>query len=175
MDTPQVLILRLPGCDPKKCSALKLNRHGLVRLLQSPRQIRGRPIFLHPFTSKAFSPADRSQALTSGILVLDCSWKEALEKFQHRIRGEPRCLPYLVAANPVNYGQVGKLSSVEAIASALFILGFPDQAVQFLNLFKWGPHFLELNAEPLADYQHAANSSEVVQKQLEYMPSSTND
>lgn len=93
--------------------------------------------------------------------------------FQHRIRGEPRGLPYLIAANPVNYGRVGKLSSAEAAASALYILGFVEEAKRILNLFKWGPHFLKLNSEPLQDYQSAANSGEVVQKQLQYMPSKT--
>jgi pre-rRNA-processing protein TSR3 len=142
----------------------------LIRLYHNPRQIHGRPIVLNPFASQAFSPADLTKALKSGILVLDCSWNEAMELFQRKIRGEPRGLPYLVAANPVNYGQVGKLSSAEAAASALFILGFVNEAEKILNLFKWGPHFLELNREPLTDYQNATNSSEVVEKQRLYMP-----
>jgi pre-rRNA-processing protein TSR3 len=162
--------LRIPGCDPKKCSALKLSRHNLVRLFQSPRHIRGHPIVLNPFASKAFSPADLSLAQESGILVVDCSWNDAIELFQRKLRGKPRGLPYLVAANPVNYGKVGKLCSAEAAASALFILGFEEEALKLLNLFKWGPNFLELNKEPLNDYQSATNSSEVVQKQLQYMP-----
>ncbi len=175
LSAPLVLVLRIPGCDPKKCSALKLSRHKLVRLLHSPRQLRGRPIVLNPFAAQAFSPADLEQAQNSGVLVLDCSWNEAVEMFQRRIRGEPRGLPYLVAANPVNYGQVGKLCSAEAAASALFILGFVNEASKILNMFKWGPHFLELNAEPLHDYQSASNSSEVVQKQLLYMPSANDE
>ncbi|MFX1491023.1 MAG: DUF367 family protein [Promethearchaeota archaeon] len=170
MTVPQILVLRLPGCDPKKCSALKLARYGLVRLLRSPRQIRGRPIILNPFASRAFSADDRVQAEKKGILILDCSWKDATEKFQNRLRGEPRCLPYLVAANPVNYGKVGKLSTVEAAAAALFILGYPTDAESLLKLFKWGPHFLDLNADPLSDYQSAANSQEIVKRQRAYMP-----
>jgi len=175
VDPPRILVLRIPGCDPKKCSALKLGRYQLVRLLQNPRQLRGRPIILNPFAAKAFSPADLKQAQNAGILVLDCSWNEAQKMFQHGIRGEPRGLPYLIAANPINYGQVGKLSSAEAAASALFILGFVDEAKKILSLFKWGPHFLELNAEPLTDYQSATSSSEVIQKQLLYMPSKSED
>jgi pre-rRNA-processing protein TSR3 len=125
---------------------------------------------LNPFAPQAFSPADLKQAQKSGVLVLDCSWNEAVEMFQHRIRGEPRGLPYLIAANPVNYGRVGKLCSAEAAASALYILGFIEEAKKILDLFKWGPHFLELNSEPLQDYQKASNSSEVVEKQRLYMP-----
>lgn len=170
MKTPQILVLRIPGCDPKKCSALKLSRHNLVQLFKTPRQIRGRPIVLNPFASKAFSPADLALARRSGILILDCSWKDARELFERKLRGEPRGLPYLVAANPVNYGQVGKLCSAEAAASALFILGFEGEAKKLLSFFKWGPSFLELNREPLKDYQSATNSSEVVQKQLQFMP-----
>ncbi len=175
MERPHIIVLRIPSCDPKKCSALKLSRHGLVRLIHSPRQIRGRPIVLNPFASKAFSPADRSQAQDSGVLILDCSWKKAQQMFQKDIRGEPRCLPYLVAVNPVNYGKVGKLSSAEAAASALFILGFPRRAEAILGLFKWGPHFFELNAEPLSDYQSAIDSSEVVARQREYLTLETDD
>jgi pre-rRNA-processing protein TSR3 len=126
-------------------------------------------VFLNPFSAKAFSPADRVLAEKSGILVLDCSWNEAEEWFQRRIRGESRCLPYLVAANPVNYGKVGKLCSAEAAASALFILGFPHKARTMLQLFKWGPHFLELNAEPLLDYQKAVDSKDIIERQRQYM------
>ena len=169
MDGPQVVVLRVPGCDPKKCSALKLGRHNLVRVIRSPRQIRGRPVVLNPFSTKAFSPADRIHAERAGILVLDCSWNDAEEWFQRRIRGESRCLPYLVAANPVNYGKVGKLCSAEAAASALFILGFSKQAEELLRLFKWGPHFLELNAEPFSEYQKAADSKAIVQIQQQYL------
>ncbi len=170
MDPPQILVLRIPGCDPKKCSALKLARHNLIHLLHNPRHIRGHPIILDPFALQAFSPADLHRAKKSGVLVLDCSWNEAEDMFQKRLRGEHRGLPYLVAANPVNYGQVGKLCSAEAAASALYILGFAKEAEKILNLFKWGPHFLQLNFEPLNDYQRAQNSTEVIEMQQQYMP-----
>lgn len=167
---PRILILRLPGCDPKKCSALKLARFGLVKLLRSPRQVHRHPVVLNPFAERAFSPADRVLAEENGILVLDCSWEDAEEMFQHRIQGEARCLPYLVAANPINYGLIGKLSSVEAAASALFILGYSDEARRLLELFKWGPTFLELNREPLTEYAEASGSSDVVARQKQFMP-----
>ncbi|MFX1473956.1 MAG: DUF367 family protein [Promethearchaeota archaeon] len=170
MSIPRILVLRIPGCDPKRCSALKLARHGFVRLLRTPRQIRRRTIALNPFAEKALSPADREFAEQAGILVLDCSWSEAQERFQDRLRGEQRCLPYLVAANPVNYGRVGKLSSVEAAASALYILGHPETAQRMLGLFKWGPHFLELNREPLSEYASATDSSDVIARQQLFMP-----
>jgi len=169
LGVPRIFVLRFPGCDPRKCSALKMARHGLAKLLRSPRQIRGHPLVLNPFSEKAFSPADRVFAEQAGILVLDCSWNKADESFQKRIPGKARCLPYLVAANPVNYGKVGKLSSVEAVASALYILGYFEEAQRVLSIFKWGPHFLELNHEPLNEYSRALDSSEVIARQKQFM------
>ena len=119
---------------------------------------------------KYMSVADRMLTQKGGILVLDCSWSEADEMFKRRLKGEARCLPYLIAANPVNYGHVGKLSSAEAVASALFILGFSEVAQRVLSLFKWGPHFLELNREPLQEYAKALDSSDVILRQQLFMP-----
>jgi pre-rRNA-processing protein TSR3 len=167
---PRVFVLRIPGCDPKRCSALKLARHGLAELIRGTRRIRRRTIALNPFSEKALSPADRNLAENAGILVLDCSWNEAVERFHGRLRGEQRCLPYLVAANPVNYGRVGKLSSIEAAASALFIIGYPEEAHRMLGLYKWGPHFLELNREPLSEYASATDSCDVIARQQLFMP-----
>ena len=76
-----------------------------------------------------------------------------------------RALPYLVAANPTNYGRPLRLSSAEALAAALYILGEPEQAAAVLDAFRWGPHFLVLNREPLDEYAAAKDSTEVVAAQ----------
>jgi len=77
-------------------------------------------------------------------------------------------LPILLAANPTHYAQPGILSSVEALAGALMILGMEEQAVRILSLFKWGPTFLTLNQEPLRDYATARNVREIEEAQRSY-------
>ncbi len=80
-----------------------------------------------------------------------------------------RALPFLLAANAVNFGRPFKLSTVEAFAAALYILGEKEQAALILNKFKWGPIFLELNREPLERYSKSRDSTEVVRIQGEYL------
>jgi len=126
-------------------------------------------VILDPFTPKAFSPADRERLEKRGLAALDCSWVHAKEVFEVSANWTPRCLPYLVAANPVNYGVPTKLSTVEALAAALYIAGFSGQAEELLSKFKWGPQFIALNEELLEGYAQAKDSTGVVEVQKEYV------
>jgi pre-rRNA-processing protein TSR3 len=152
-------------CDPKKCTALKLKRHNLVRVVHRVGRLPRGAIILNPFSDKAFSPADRERLERRGLAAIDCSWIHADEVFELSMRGASRCLPYLIAANPTNYGVPTKLSTVEALAAALYIASFREKAEHLLSIFKWGLNFIVLNQERLDSYAQAKNSAEVVELQ----------
>lgn len=162
-----LLIYHANQCDPKRCTGKKLARFGLARSTKRWNQLRGY-LVLSPFSEKALSPADRGRGRGRGLAVLDCSWAHAEEVFS-RLRTRERALPYLVAANPVNFGKPFKLSTVEAFAAALMILGEKEQSREILSKFSWGCVFLELNREPLEEYATAKDSAEVVKIQGEYL------
>jgi len=85
-----------------------------------------------------------------------------------QVKGTSRCLPVLVAGNPVNFGIPTKLSTVEALAAALYISAFKEEATELLSMFKWGNTFLELNRERLERYATAKDSTEIVEMQNEF-------
>lgn len=151
--------------DPKKCTARKLSKFDLAELHRS-HGATPYGIVLNPHAEQALSPADRAE--TDTLVALDCSWETA-EAALFEMKGVPRALPFLVAANPVNFGRSFKLTTVEAFAAGLVILGEREQAEQILSKFTWGETFLELNAEPLERYANCADSAEVVAVQDEYL------
>jgi pre-rRNA-processing protein TSR3 len=76
----------------------------------------------------------------------------------------------MLAANPTNYAKLGKLSSVEALAGALYILNEKELAAKMMDKFKWGHTFLELNADLLDDYADAETEEQVAELEKEYFP-----
>ena len=153
-------------CDPKKCTSLRLKRFGLLALVPRPSGLPRGAIILTPKAERALSPADAPRAERRGLAVVDISWKRG--RFPSVPQGAGRALPYLLAANPVNYGKPFVLSSVEAFAAALVIFGHPDEARALLAKFAWGEQFLILNREPLTAYAAAEDSSAVVAAQAEF-------
>ena len=83
--------------------------------------------------------------------------------------GHHRLLPFLVAANSVNYGKPSKLSCAEAAAASLYICGFVDAAKAVLDEFSWGKEFIKLNIELLELYRTSADAEEVVKRQNEWL------
>ena len=157
--------------DPKKCSARRMKQFGLVRMYETPERLPPGTILLDPTADKALSPADRDLS-RKGIVVLDCTWEEVERVFpllqSKHMQG--RALPYLLAANPVNYGRPFRLNSAEAFVAALYILGYRDQAKEVASRFKWGETFLILNHEPLEAYAEAKDSADVIRVQQDFMP-----
>ncbi len=158
----KITIYHANQCDPKRCTGLKLKRHGFARVVTQTRFLPKRAVVLNPFSKIAFSPADRERVAEAGLVALDCSWEHAEKVLSHHVRGTSRCLPVLIAGNPTNFAKATKLSTAEALAGALYIAGFKDEAKQLLSIFTWGHTFFELNAMFLDDYAAAKDSSEVV-------------
>ena len=150
-------VIRLKEDNPKKCTAVRLKKFGLVEFVDRPRGI-----LLNPFAKKVLSRADRAD----GVTALDVSWNLLRSFSDYR---PARKLPFLVAANPVNYGKPFKLSTAEALASSLWILGYKEQAKGLMEKFRWGPHFLELNKKRLEAYAKAGNAGEVKEAEKELL------
>jgi len=168
----RIVVYNARQCDPKKCTALKLKRHELVRQVSQLRFLPKRAVVLNPFSERAFSPADRERIENHGLVGLDCSWEHAEKVLLKHVRGTSRCLPILIAGNPVNFGKPTKLTTAEALAAALYIAGFEEEASQLLSIFKWGHTFLDINQERLETYARAKDSTEIVQIQRRFMPNS---
>jgi pre-rRNA-processing protein TSR3 len=148
---------------------LKLKHHGLVRQVTQLRFLPRRAVVLNPFSETALSPADRERIERFGLAGLDCSWERAEKVLLKHVRGTSRCLPVLIAGNPTNFSKPTRLSTVEALAAALYITGFKDQADEMLSVFKWGHTFLELNRDRLESYARAKDSTEAVELQKRFM------
>ena len=156
--------------DPKKCTAKKLHRFGQVSLEKNIRRLPYHAVLLNPFAEKSLSREDYLMAMNHGLVALDCSWKTAEQSFEFlKIKTTSRALPFLLAANPVNYGKPFQLSTLEAFAAALYILGEVEHAKEIVGIYTWGPRFLELNREPLEDYRQARDSAEVVRLMKQYI------
>jgi pre-rRNA-processing protein TSR3 len=162
--TVKLHVLHLDQDDPKKCTAKKLKRFGLVQLHPTLRTVPIHSIKLDPYAETVLSAADRENILRSGLTVIDCSWNETTAGMFKRMRlknGRRLGVDFL-AANPINYAMPGKLSSVEALAASLIITGFFDEAEFLLSKFGWGHTFLELNGPLIAEIK--ANFGDVSTK-----------
>lgn len=53
-----LIIYRIPQCDPRKCTALKLVRFGYAKLVRSSKFLPRHAVLLDPTAEKAFSKED---------------------------------------------------------------------------------------------------------------------
>jgi|TARA_B110000263_G_scaffold192350_1_gene170324 pre-rRNA-processing protein TSR3 len=149
--------------DPKKCTAAKLIKFGLAKKITKSQS---KTVLLHPYSEKTLFNHEKS--LFNSITGIDCSWTLAEQVFQKDFAGISRKLPPLLAGNPVNYSKINKLTTVEAIAGAAFILGDELLSKNLLEKFNWGHTFLELNENLLHDYQKANSENEIIEIIREY-------
>ncbi|KAF4980937.1 hypothetical protein FZEAL_3156 [Fusarium zealandicum] len=154
----------LGHCDPKRCSGKKLMKLGMMRDLHFGQRHNG--VIITPNGKHVVSPADRELMDQYGAAVVECSWARTQEVQWNKVGGKcERLLPYLVAANSVNYGKPWRLNCVEALAAAFYICGHPEWAEQILAPFSYGPSFLEINSTLLKRY--AASTDEAGMKKTE--------
>lgn len=161
-------------CDPKRCTGARLARRGIFKSMPLKQPFRG--IVLSPNGTEAVSPLDVNILDEHGLSVIDCSWARLAEIPFHQMRaGHHRLLPFLVAANTVNYGKPSKLSCAEAAAATLYICGKIQAAKAILNEFSWGNEFIKLNLELLELYRMAEDAADVIKRQNEWLQKAEND
>eukprot|EP00940_MAST-03C_sp_MAST-3C-sp2_P001721 g1721.t1 len=161
-------------CDSKRCTGRKLSRLGYVDTIRVGKAFRG--LVLSPRGKGSVCKKDLDIIKTKGLSVIDCSWARLSEvPFDKLKGGSHRLLPFLVAANPVNYGKPMKLSCAEALAGTLYIVGLKKEADEIMNQFKWGPEFYKLNRELFEAYARCETAAEIVEAQNEWIRKAQKD
>ncbi|RMF30141.1 MAG: DUF367 family protein [Candidatus Nitrosothermus koennekii] len=158
----QLFVYMLEQDDPKRCTAAKLNKFGIVKRV---RNIPKASVLLDPFSTSILSKNDKPV-----ITALDCSWNNP-SIFKHKLKGIRKRLPLLFAGNPINYAKPNKLSTAEALAAACIILGYKEKGEEIMNKFKWGHTFLELNEELFYYYTKAEDEEDMRKIEEEYITS----
>jgi pre-rRNA-processing protein TSR3 len=141
----------LGHCDAKRCSGKRLIRHGLMRELHVGQKFAG--IVISPNAKTIISPADAPLLEQYGAAVVEASWNRIQEVPFNKIGGpHQRLLPYLIAANPTNYGKPWRMNCVEALAACFYICGKKEWAEHVLSTFSYGQAFLDINEAVLKRY-----------------------
>ncbi|MFX0013476.1 MAG: DUF367 family protein [Promethearchaeota archaeon] len=171
-----ITIFHANQCDRKKCTGLKTWRYFRqhrfpsiddIKFVKRIPQIPRYSLILNPLTNQILSYEDYSIFVKSGVTVLDCSWNFAEDIFAKEFP-HLRRLPHLIAANPINYGKPSKLTSVEALVAAFYLLRIEKIAKELISIFSWGNQFLALNSNLLKEYSQCSNMEELKRKESEY-------
>ncbi len=151
--------------DPKKSTMKKLERYNLISKINI-HQVYNK-IFLTPYSEDFILNHDKYIIEIRGMAILDGSWNRinTIEKFKGK---NSRILPLLLPVNPVNYGKPGKLSSLEALAAALYITDYEEMANNIISKYSWAQNFIKTNIEPLEDYKKCNNNQECIEAEKNY-------
>ncbi|CAI0428265.1 unnamed protein product [Linum tenue] len=183
--TVQLAMWDFGQCDAKRCTGRKLARFGFLKesiyftpFYHFDFELRVNSGFggvaLSPVGTQCVSKEDLELIKRKGLAVVDCSWARLSDVPFVKLRcPAPRLLPWLVAANPVNYGRPCQLSCVEALAAALIICGEMESGHLLLGKFKWGHAFLSLNSELLKAYSGCSTGAEMISVQNEWLSEQT--
>ncbi|KJX97770.1 RLI and DUF367 domain-containing protein [Zymoseptoria brevis] len=164
----------LNHCDAKRCSGKRLMRLGLMRELHVGQKHSG--VVISPKAKTILSPADREILEQYGAAVVEASWNRIEEVPFNKIGGpNSRLLPYLIAANPTNYGKPWRLNCVEALAACFAICGKDDWAEDILSTFSYGPSFLKINKEVLKRYAACTSEEEIKKAEEDWLEKIENE
>ncbi|EHY65101.1 pre-rRNA-processing protein TSR3 [Nematocida ausubeli] len=170
---PLLYSFDMKQCFAKMCSAEKLVKQKIVKALQPTRRFGG--LVLSPVGTKTVSPPDRKYIDKYGLAVVDCSWNKVDQvDFTTLPSMRNRLLPYLVAANTVNYGRPCRLNCAEAFGAALYICGYKEDAEKILEPFPYGPEFLKINSDLLEAYSKCESAEDVITVQNTYISAGKN-
>ncbi|KAK7845477.1 ribosome biogenesis protein tsr3 like protein [Quercus suber] len=191
--TIQLAMWDFGQCDAKKCTGRKLSRFGLLKESLCPVGTQCVSREDHSLMKrKGLAVVDCSWARLSDVpfVKLRCAAPRLsitkpvvdIARLQGLcskrlygllvLEGEVHSLwevPWLVAANPVNYGRPCQLSCVEALSAALIICGEEETANLLLGKFKWGHGFLSLNRKVLKAYSECENSADIISVQNSFL------
>lgn len=167
---PRIFVYEMHQDDPSKCTSAKMRRFGIARGI-SKQHIPRNAVVLNPYGELPVMMTDRQDTEQYGLVVIDCSWNLADSAFNSHFNGKQRRLPALLAGNPTNYAKLGCLSSIEAVAAALYIVDFKPLSEKILSIYKWGPTFLSLNHDALEDYSRALSVEAIKDLEHAYFPS----
>jgi len=127
-------------------------------------------VVITPTGKTVVSPTDKELMEKYGAAVIECSWARLADVPFHKIGGKcERLLPYLIAANTVNYGKPWRLNCAEALAACFVIGGHTDWAEQILEPFPYGKSFLEINGELLEKYAACADADDIKKVEIEWL------
>ncbi|KAG0437015.1 Ribosome biogenesis protein TSR3 like protein [Dictyocoela muelleri] len=164
----KIICYEFDQCDPKRCSAQKLIRLKKIEKYNLKRPFKG--IILSPIGDRVISKSDNERIKKYGIGIIDCSWSQIDTTYIKNIPcNHHRLLPFLVAANQVNYGKPIKLNCAEALFAGLYINGFVNEADLILKDFAYYDAFKDINKELIDAYSKCETGNEIINEQNKYL------